>query len=46
MTFNDRIDSGLFRDEKLTEKYDLSYTAVTRLFNNWTILSGFPCGAV
>lgn len=46
MTFNNRIDSGLFRDEKLTEKYDLSYTAVTRLFNNWTIRSGFPCGAV
>lgn len=46
MTFSERIGSDLFQDENVTERYDYSYRAVTKLFNNWTIRSGFPCGAV
>lgn len=46
MAFSERIGSDLFRDENATEKYDCRFRAVTKLFNNWTIRSGFPCGAV
>lgn len=46
MTLKERIGSDLFQNEDLTERYDYNYRTVTKLFQNWTIRSGFPCGAV